>query len=89
MSDDLVVWLRKRFINEKEWYGVEVDGLTDAADRIEALESLIQEMREALEIAQRFISSVPEVVTVSGDAALYAVDTALSKAKSQQEVETE
>ena len=83
MSDDLATWLRKRFINEKEWYGVEVDGLTDAANRIEADSALIQEMREAIERAQAVLLS-EGYYSFSDD-----LELALSKAKSQQEGETE
>ena len=77
MSDTLVTRL---------WASDEASALTNqAARRIEADAKLIQEMREALEAIYRHIDS-PENYDRHIDA---ICDSILSKAKSQQEGETE
>jgi hypothetical protein len=90
MSDDLVKKLRE--IHKFPALANEV--CDEAANRIEAQEKLIQEMREALEA---FVAEYTEMVN-SGDCGFWdpekedkviAARTALSKAKSQQEGETE
>jgi len=85
MSDVIATWLRKRFINEKEWYGVEYEELNEAANKIEADAKLIQEMVDLLEGAESgFVSmSGPDLVWKR------LRDETLSKAKSQQEGKTE
>lgn len=47
--NDLPSKLRKYYINGKEWYGIEIDVLTEAAERIEAQNKIIVEMRTALQ----------------------------------------
>jgi hypothetical protein len=97
MSDDLVKRLHKHFINGKEWYGIEIDVLTEAANRIEADAKLIQEMREALQSAKEELYQIShsggnpddEANMDSYAAAYRECKQALSKAKSQQEGETE
>ncbi len=53
----------------------------DEAEANARLIASAPEMLEALKSARMFIMSVPEAVTVSGDAALYAIDQAIDKAE--------
>lgn len=49
--------------------------------RYNTIREAAPDMLEALKSARMFIMSVPEAVTVSGDAALYAIDQAIDKAE--------
>ena len=94
MSDDLVKKLRGIAISKENTdfaygrkaplYGKETEIEWEAANRIEALEALTQEMREALRMISGEIPCPDNLIGNSDIAKLV-----LSKAKSQQEGETE
>lgn len=89
MSDDLAQKIREGIMDGWSSDHPCLDGYIaiKAAEHIEALEMLIQEMREALQDARDMVW--PMELNDRTMAVLRILDAALSKAKSQQEGETE
>lgn len=87
MSDDLAKRLSRAGeigdITTNDWMNLSIE----AANRIEADAKLIQEMREAFQKARDMVW--PMELNDRTMAVLRILDAALSKAKSQQEGETE
>lgn len=52
--------------------------------RYNTMRDAAPDMLAALKSARYFIMGVPEAVTVSGDAALYAIDQAIDKAEGRE-----